>query len=778
MSAESSESTQALNASPTTSPEEQHQTQSPTELPSSVGESIPSVLPKDASVYVSELDQSVNEADLFPIFSSYGNILSIRVVKDPATRRSLGYAYVNFKSSENATAALDHDFNYINNKPCRVSPFQKDPSLRHSSPKSTVFIRNLDADVTVDELKKAFESYGNIVAAKIATPLVSNRIDTAPSSKDTQDSSKSEETPASSEESSETSAQSIHTFGYVEFETSEEADAAIQSTNGTAIGKRTIYVGHHISKRSGAERNGLVKIQLASAAEAEATFTNIFVKNVDTFVTEEEFEQLFSKHGEIVTYSLPKDDDGNSRGYGFVNYKEHSEAVEAVKALNDLEFKGKTLIVTRAMKKYERDEELRQQYEASRLKRLDKYAGTNLYIKYLDHSIDDDKLREIFAPFGTITSARVMTDDNGRSRGFGFVCYSTATEAQKAINEMHNAEIDGKNLYVTIAQRRENKPHLIPQFTYFNSPIPGVVPPEAGNSPTGSNNASGPNNNNNGNHGHGHSSHPNGRNGRVPPYGNPLFNPYYHLAAGVPQNYGAGQPWGPLPQMGGAHNGPPGGPPPVMFAPGPPYPYAGMMHIPPNMNFRKNGPNNSNGRTGSANSNGHGNKIQGGPQQQGQPRGANRKHNGNNGFNSNNGGNPSNTRHHHGNNNSNNNNHRQPYHNPNGFNSRNPAPSSSATSGANYYSSSTLSAAIASAANPAAERQVIGEALYPKVQRHPAVRNSGELTAKLTGMMLDISTQELLNWIDDDAVLNSRIQEAYDQYMEFLSNKDEENTDA
>lgn len=55
----------------------------------------------DRTLYVSELDQSVNEADLFKVFSTYGQISSIRVVKDPFSKRSLGYAYVNYKEKEN-----------------------------------------------------------------------------------------------------------------------------------------------------------------------------------------------------------------------------------------------------------------------------------------------------------------------------------------------------------------------------------------------------------------------------------------------------------------------------------------------------------------------------------------------------------------------------------------------------------------------------------------------------------------------------------------------------
>lgn len=738
-------------------------------------------LPKDASVYVSELDQSVTEADLFPIFSSYGDILSIRVVRDPTSRRSLGYAYVNFKSTDDASAALQHDFNYINNKPCRVSPFEKDPSLRHTSPKSTVFVRNLDVDISLDELKSAFESFGTIVGAKIAPPLVGDRSNaktssaSSPSPKDSQGSPTLDEKSDDSEQLEKNDASSgAHTFGYVEFETSEQADSAIQELNGATLGKRTIYTNRHISKRSNAERNF---VKIPSVSETEANFTNLFVKNIDPSVTADEFENLFAKYGPIVAHSLPKDADGNVRGFGFVNFQEHADALEALKALNDSPFKDKTLIVTRAMKKHERDEELRQQYEASRFKRMVKFSGNNLYIKHLDLSIDDEKLEELFAPFGVITSARVMTDDNGKSRGFGFVCYSTIAEAQMAISEMHNKEHSGNTLYVTIANRKDTRPYFVPPFPFFNGSVPQ-------NFVEGQNGPGGP--------AHNHHNNSNGRNGRSPPYGNPLFSPYYHLAAaaaaganGISPNYGGAQPWGPPPHVGGASNGPPGAPPPVIFAPGPPYPYPGMIPVPSNMNFRKHGPNGNNGR----NLNGHVKSY--GSHQQG-PRGS-RKQNSNNVSSS-----PNRNYHgnspngHHGNHS---NRHGGPRQSNNGFNNRhngqtntsnnnvsspnpntnsNNANTNTDNSNNNYFPSSTLGAALASAANPAAERQVIGEALYPKVQRHPAVRNNAELTAKLTGMMLDINTQELLKWIDNDAVLNSRVQQAYDQYMEFLSNKDKD----
>jgi RNA recognition motif-containing protein len=87
-----------------------------------------------------------------------------------------------------------------------------------------------------------------------------------------------------------------------------------------------------------------------------------------------------------------------------------------------------------------------------------------LYVKNLDDSVDDEKLREEFAVHGTITSARVMNEE-GRSKGFGFVCFSSPEEATKAVTEMNGRILGSKPLYVALAQRKEDrKAHLASQY--------------------------------------------------------------------------------------------------------------------------------------------------------------------------------------------------------------------------------------------------------------------------------------------------------------------------
>lgn len=65
------------------------------------------------------------------------------------------------------------------------------------------------------------------------------------------------------------------------------------------------------------------------------------------------------------------------------------------------------LYVGRAQKKAERQQELRRKFEMLKMERLNRYQGVNLYVKNLDDSIDDERLRKEFTAFGTITSAKV-----------------------------------------------------------------------------------------------------------------------------------------------------------------------------------------------------------------------------------------------------------------------------------------------------------------------------------------------------------------------------------
>jgi len=82
-----------------------------------------------------------------------------------------------------------------------------------------------------------------------------------------------------------------------------------------------------------------------------------------------------------------------------------------------------------------------------------------IYVGNLSFDTNDDQLNQIFTPFGTVTSARVIKDKfTDRSRGFGFVEMDNNEEADKAIAALNGKDVDGRALKVSEAQPREDKP--------------------------------------------------------------------------------------------------------------------------------------------------------------------------------------------------------------------------------------------------------------------------------------------------------------------------------
>ena len=83
----------------------------------------------------------------------------------------------------------------------------------------------------------------------------------------------------------------------------------------------------------------------------------------------------------------------------------------------------------------------------------------NLFVAGLPYDLDDAELEEIFEKFGKVASAKVAIDrETGKSRGFGFVEMSDDEAAKKAIAELDQATVEGRNIRVMEAKPKEDKP--------------------------------------------------------------------------------------------------------------------------------------------------------------------------------------------------------------------------------------------------------------------------------------------------------------------------------
>ncbi|KAF9928548.1 Protein phosphatase PP2A regulatory subunit B [Mortierella antarctica] len=613
---------------------------------------VPAAAPTaSASLYVGELDPSVNEAMLFEMFNSVGPVASIRVCRDAVTRRSLGYAYVNFHNVVDGERALETlNYTLIKNRACRIMWSQRDPALRKTGT-GNIFIKNLDASIDNKALHDTFSAFGNILSCKVATEEGQSK-----------------------------------GYGFVHYETHEAAENAIKHVNGMLLNDKKVYVGHHIAKK---ERQSKVE-------EMKANFTNVYIKNLDPEVTQEEVEALFTKFGPVTSCVVSTDENGRSKGFGFINFENHEDAKRAVDELHDSEYKEKKLFVTRAQKKGEREEELKKQYEQQKMEKLNKYQGVNLYVKNLDDEIDDEKLRQEFSVYGVITSAKVMRDEKpvegeesakGASKGFGFVCFSSPDEATKAVTEMNGRMIGSKPIYVALAQRKEvRKSQLEAQMAQRSQirmqQMPGQMPggmyPPQLFYP-------GP--------------------GGFPPQGRGMVYPGQAGMVPRPRWVNPNQPQ----QM---HPG----------APMPGYPMG--QGFPPMGQGRPRGqgPRSQSQRGGAAGQQG---RPQGLPQQgpAGAPRGA-------------------------------------PGAGRGGYTrgagqaraANGPAAAAPATPAAD---ANTLTAAALAAADPDQQKQMVGEHLYPKIaERQP------DYAGKITGMLLEMDNGELLHLLEDNEALEAKIEEA------------------
>lgn len=76
---------------------------------------------------------------------------------------------------------------------------------------------------------------------------------------------------------------------------------------------------------------------LRKSERKEPQFTNVYVKNLDKDFTESSLKEIFSKYGKITSAIIMKDAEGKSRGFGFVNFESHENAVKAIEGLNGAE---------------------------------------------------------------------------------------------------------------------------------------------------------------------------------------------------------------------------------------------------------------------------------------------------------------------------------------------------------------------------------------------------------------------------------------------------------
>ncbi|XP_031372415.1 heterogeneous nuclear ribonucleoprotein Q [Punica granatum] len=258
-----------------------------------------SLPPHGSEVFIGGLPRDVLEEDLRDLCEPIGEVFEVRLIKDKGTGESKGYAFVSFRTQEEAQKAIEE----LHSKEFKGKTLRC--SLAES--KNRLFIGNVPKSLKDDEFRKAIEEVG---------PGVEN-IELI---KDPQNPSRN------------------RGFAFVLYYNNACADYSRQK-----MSNANFKLDGNTPTVTWADPKSAPDHSAASQVKA------LYVKNIPENTTTEQLKELFQRHGEVVKVVMPPSKSGsNKRDFGFVHYAERSSALKAVKDSEKYEIDGHALEVVLA----------------------------------------------------------------------------------------------------------------------------------------------------------------------------------------------------------------------------------------------------------------------------------------------------------------------------------------------------------------------------------------------------------------------------------------------
>lgn len=311
---------------------------------------------------------------------------------------------------------------------------------------SNLYVRNIDDQVDDAGLRQIFEKFGAIKTACVMLDPTTKR---------------------------------SRNFGFVKFEARESAQEAVQELNNAELQGRKLLVKFADSDAD-------------QKSPAEATPSdNLYVKGLPASWTEENLHTLFMTYGSVTQLKILSRVGLGSTGEALVRMGDVEQAAWAIRQLHNKPLDGSS---TPMLVRYADtpEDKTRRRNQGRKPQRfpfgqhglgngvyppmmgmpLGPFMGgavptpggmppslarppaglsdpCNLYVNELPDDADELFMYRTFAPYGAISSVRVMRDDNGVNRGFGFVKFVNAQEAFIAIGQVHGKVVQGKALHVS-----------------------------------------------------------------------------------------------------------------------------------------------------------------------------------------------------------------------------------------------------------------------------------------------------------------------------------------
>lgn len=283
----------------------------------------------EQTVYVSNLDWSVDEAQLQRQFDEVPGMKEVRLVRD-FLKRSKGYAYIDFEKPEQVSKAVEKFNGHMINK--RAMFVARSRPTKPLFEERTIFVKNIGASATESDIRDAFSVKGAILGVRMPVD------DTSGQHKG---------------------------YAYVEFSTADSTSAALE-LNGLELGGQRTQVTRSIPMKNHRHQTAAPRKDIPQRSnqrqilqgkldrqdpvrQAEHHSTTIYVKNLAFSVDESKLRDHFAECGEVKQVLLTKNAQGRSRGFGFVEFATKEQAQSAL-AYNDSVLCGRELWISKSVR--------------------------------------------------------------------------------------------------------------------------------------------------------------------------------------------------------------------------------------------------------------------------------------------------------------------------------------------------------------------------------------------------------------------------------------------
>lgn len=366
-------------------------------------------------VYCGNLSPKTSVAELIALFSQTAPIVKISLKKNE--NKEISSAFVTFQSFEDAQKVIDK-YNYYNihNSQMRLSFYWPKESIRSDA---NLIIKNIPKDVTSKKIYEIFKPFGNIISCK--------------SDADTD--------------------RDFKGCAFVQFADVKSAEKAVEELRDYKIGDNVLEISKFdISFREKKQEE-----------KKPAQFTNVYMKNFPSSMTEEKLRKILEVYGPINSFYFPLDSNSKSKGTAFANFESQESALKAIENLHQkLVFTPEeypedlvspaTFYIQKAEKKAARVEQIKKQLESVSLSGSP--CKTNLYVSNIPETFSKDEITSLFSAFGKIKSIKLQKTSPTSNKQYGYVCFSTAEEAAAAFEKIDGTLLDDNKLSISYYKNR------------------------------------------------------------------------------------------------------------------------------------------------------------------------------------------------------------------------------------------------------------------------------------------------------------------------------------